>query len=121
MNAIQPKGILIGLATFAVLYIGVTFLSNIIVRAGGPQDTLLWLNSLAFFTWVASGYIVGVFAKSKGIINGALFGLFSIVVVSLAQYIFGGAAGFKNAFNGYGFFYWIGIGVLLGGLGGLLW
>lgn len=120
MSTIQSRSILCGLSAFAVLYFGITYLSNTNVRdIESLQSTLPWLNLGAFLAWVISGYITGAFAKSKGFINGALFGVFSIAVVSLVQFIFGGAAGFKNSFNG--FYYWIVVGMLLGGLGGLLW
>lgn len=120
MRAIHPRGILLGLVAFAVLYVGGTFLANIAVRVvADPHSVLRWLNPLAFLTWVLSGYFCAMIAKANGMANGAIFGATSIAVVAIAQFIFGGLESVYSVFVEE-FYYWIGTGVVLGGLGGFL-
>ncbi|BAU49497.1 hypothetical protein SVA_2949 [Sulfurifustis variabilis] len=120
MGAIHPRGILLGLAVFAVLYIGGTFLANVTVRlVADPHSALRWLNPLAFLTWVLSGYVCAMIAKSRGAVNGAVFGALSIAVVAVAQSIFGGNQSFYSTLV-EDYYYWIILGVILGGFGGLL-
>lgn len=120
MLAIKPQAILAGLSSFGVLYIGWSYV--LILLEKDPLDNaeaLVWLSGVKFVIWIASGYLTAAIAKSKGILNGAAFGLLSITILGLAHYLLEGIAGLR--FIVHLWFVWASLGFALGGLGGLVW
>lgn len=113
------RAIGVGLIVFVVLYSGVTVLGNALASKSFDFNWVIpWLNLVAYLAWAIAGYIAAYFAKTSGIVNGAVTGFGASVLVGLFYAFLGRDAGAGFAEDWY---IWLVNGVVLGGLGGLVW
>ena len=64
--------------------------------------------------------IYPVISENKGVVHGAIFGVLSLVIVAVTQYIFGGMGDLIQTTQ-QNWILWISSSVILGALGGLVW
>jgi putative membrane protein (TIGR04086 family) len=117
-RAIRLRSILLGLVCFAILYFGFTLLARLMVRDLSHIETrLVWFNTAAYFIWIICGFIAAAAARHSGTLHGFIFGALSIVVVAIAQVVFGGVSALIHFFS-IGWFFIV---TALGCLGGFAW
>lgn len=121
IHKIKIRAILLGVATFLVLYFLFTLLANITLANSKPShNTILLSSNLSLLTWIIAGYIGSLISKGVGIIHGLSIGIFSIVGVAITQFIFGGFSGFVYSLT-EGLINFLLMGVILCGIGGIVW
>jgi hypothetical protein len=119
LTAIKVKAVVIGLLVFAAFYIANHYIDTALLRSGiSPATFSVTFGYISFFV---CGYLAGFVSKQAGFLNGALVGGLTPVVTILymvwSQFDF--IKIFANLFeNG---FYWVSVGCICCGLGGLLW
>ena len=121
VKSIRFGAIGLSLLVFAVLYFGLTITGNVLARPGASTTALVpWLNVAVYLVWLGCGVLTARFAKRAGVLNGALYGLGTVVLVVGPYYVLGGSAEVARAFWA-DWYIWLLNGVLLGAGGGLLW
>jgi len=119
LTAIRVKAVVIGLLVLAAFYIANHYIDAALLRNGiNPATFSVTFGYISFFV---CGYLAGFIAKQAGFLNGALVGILTPLVTILymvcSKYDF--IKIFENLLeNG---FYWISVGFICCGLGGLLW
>lgn len=97
------------------MYWGLTFTvgHNIGQAPSTPAISIVYI--LGLLSWVVSAYIFAVLNKKLGLLNGVIFGLFTlpIIIIGYVPYISSGTMDLITVIIPF-----IVIGVFLGGLGG---
>lgn len=118
MSRLSIKGVIAGIIAFAVLYGLYSLLSTWLVSRGSYSP---WLITLAgWLVWILAGYIAASVSGKAGLLNGALTGLLTPLV--MIAYLFAGLGDSPQLRETVASarVFWLVSGVLLCGLGGLL-
>ena len=119
MDMLSIKGIVAGTVAFAVFYALYALASSWMVSRGHYSPWLVTIGG--YLVWLLSGFVAGAGSRRAGLLNGAVTGLLTPLVMAL--YLVVGMGGWAQAGESIlsGGLYWLATGVILCGLGGLLW
>ncbi|RME33542.1 MAG: DUF3792 family protein [Gammaproteobacteria bacterium] len=118
MVRLDIRGILAGVLAFALLYGLYALASSWLVGRGGYAP---WVITLAgYLVWLLAGYVAGAVSGRAGLLNGAVTGLLTSLVMAGFLFIgLGDSPQLRETIRS-GILFWMASGVLLCGLGGLL-
>ncbi len=122
LNNIKFKGVAGGAVTYIILYVLYTYTINLAFRKNIDFNILQpYLTFGGYIVWFITGYMAGYFSRSSGVLNGAIVG--SITPIIMILYLIINLDGFpqiKDSIINDGLF-WLYAGFVLCGIGGLIW
>ncbi len=111
MFPIELRAFVISVVVFAILFFALTTASNSAATTAEDLEGLLpWLNATAYLLYVITGFIAGIVAKRRTIVNGLIAG---VLAAATAILIFGVTRG-----DSFGIVATVVNGGILGGIGG---
>ncbi len=76
---------MISVVVFAILFFVLTIASNSAVNTRADIEVILpWLNATAYFLYVITGFLAGLIAKQRMIVNGLIAGILAAATAILA-------------------------------------
>ena len=118
-SQLKIKGIGSGVIAFIVLYFAYSQFVTWSVNSNIENQSVFTL--FGYVVWLLSGYLSGIFSKTAGILNGAVVGLLTpVVMVAYMVVSFGGWEHVQESVHNHGLF-WLFTGFFLCGIGGLIW
>jgi hypothetical protein len=122
LNKIKLKAVIGGLISFLIIYLVYMFLPKLAFYVfNDTKNAILFVIICGYINYFISGYISGFLAKEQGVINAAVVGLLSPFFIAIYLAITSHNISFIiSAFIDSGLF-WVLSGLLLTGLGGLVW
>ena len=83
----EIKAFVIAVAVFTVLqFILIVVSNNVVNTAADVENIVPWINATAYFLYVITGFVVGVIAKRRIIVNGVIGG---VLAAAAAAVLFG--------------------------------
>ena len=81
---IEFRAFVIAIIVFTILQFILTLVSiNVINTATDVQTLVPWINAVAYFLYVVTGFVVGVIAKRGEIVNGVIGGILAATTAIL--------------------------------------
>jgi hypothetical protein len=112
------KFLILYLLLFSILYIGLTITVNLLISNTPEQYIINIANILTYSCWGVTAYLFAEKNGRFGVLNGAFFGITTLVVVILfnTRGAFSSGTDLQAALVPY-----IGTSLILGGAGGLMY
>tara|TARA_R110002072_G_scaffold74374_5_gene176335 strand:+ start:34415 stop:34819 length:405 start_codon:yes stop_codon:yes gene_type:complete len=122
IDQFNVKGVASGIGAFIVLYLLYTFLINSLIGTVSIIEKIQPIITFGgYLVWLASGYFAAFFSKKAGILNGAITGVLTPIIMVMYMVIgFGSLEGIQETVKSHGL-YWLFTGFILCGIGGLMW
>ena len=119
IKQLKIKGITSGVVAFILLYAFYSYLVTWSVNNDSYNQSLTDYGG--YIVWFLSGYVAGIFSKTAGIINGAVAGLITpLIIITYLVIVFGGWQNIQETVVN-NILFWIFFGFFLCGVGGLAW
>jgi len=116
-SEIDVKSLFGGLIIFSILYASLSYFTRISVEQEFYSPEVVTIGG--YLVWILTGYLSGYISKKTAIINGAVIGIFSPLIISAyiaigLNFNYAISALLDQGFN------WLIFGFILCGIGGLV-
>ena len=118
ISQLNLKGIVSGVISFIILYVAFALFTSMYANSNYYNHTILTI--LGYGIYLLSGYIAGFVSKKSGVLNGAVAGILTPIIMAMYFLIvFGNWESTQKSIMSLGLF-WLYTGFLLCGVGGLI-
>jgi len=118
ISQLTLKGIVSGVVSFIILYVAFALFTSVYANSNYYNHTILTI--LGYGIYLISGYIAGFVSKKSGVLNGAVAGIMTPIIMGMYIFIvYGNWEDTQKSIMSLGLF-WLYTGFLLCGIGGLI-